>query len=383
MNSLFAVLLALSPLQEATDAARQARADFDGLKADVEKLMSFREKAGTLQQDPEKLEALAKEFQALRVAVIQKIEAQVAAIGKELEKTPDDAGLVDVRRETYLLWGKPVEALADTERFAKLRPGDPEAALRLARTQHGLNRFEPAAETLAGLLKAPAPTAEVRRLHAICSFATSRFDEATAEFEALLKGQLEAEERQQAQQFLDMAKKAGAPWKAELALREKEAKADDLPRVKLTTSRGEVVIELFENEAPNTVANFVELVEKKFYDGLKFHRVIAGFMAQGGCPRGNGSGDAGYRFRDELGEGRRTHFRGSLSMANSGPDTNGSQFFITHLPTGWLDGRHTVFGRVLSGQEAVDVLQPGDAIVKAELLRKRPHDYKVQKIEEK
>jgi peptidyl-prolyl cis-trans isomerase B (cyclophilin B) len=153
--------------------------------------------------------------------------------------------------------------------------------------------------------------------------------------------------------------------------------------VKLTTTRGEVLIELFENEAPNTVANFVELVEKKFYDGLKFHRIIAGFMAQGGCPKGNGSGDAGYRFRDEVGEKRRTHFRGSLSMANSGPDTNGSQFFITHLPTGWLDGRHTVFGRVLSGQEAVDVLQPGDVIVKAELVRKRPHDYKVQKIEEK
>jgi cyclophilin family peptidyl-prolyl cis-trans isomerase len=377
------LLLALCLPQEASEAARKARAEFDSLRADVEKLQAYRQRAGALQGEPEKLEALVKEFQQARTALIAKMDGLVASIGAGLEKAPDDAGLVDVRREVWLLYGKPVEALADTERFAKLRPDDPEAWLRLARVQHGLNRFEPAGETLERLLKAPMPSAEVRRLHAICTFATHRFEQASAEFEVLLQGELDPEARQQSQQFLEMSKKAVVPWKAEVDLRAKEAKADDLPRAKLTTSRGEVVLELFENEAPNTVANFVGLVERKFYDGLKFHRVIPGFMAQGGCPKGNGTGDPGYRFQDELGEGRRTHFRGTLSMANSGPDTNGSQFFLTHLPTGWLDGRHTVFGRVLSGQEAVDVLQVGDVLVKAEIVRKRPHEYKVRKIEEK
>jgi peptidyl-prolyl cis-trans isomerase B (cyclophilin B) len=103
-------------------------------------------------------------------------------------------------------------------------------------------------------------------------------------------------------------------------------------------------------------------------------------MAQGGCPKGDGSGDAGYRFKDELPENRRSHFRGSLSMANSGPDTNGSQFFITHLPTEWLNGKHTVFGRVSRGQEVVDSIQAGDVIVKAEVSRKRPHEYAVKRI---
>ncbi|MFN3484569.1 MAG: peptidylprolyl isomerase [Planctomycetota bacterium] len=152
--------------------------------------------------------------------------------------------------------------------------------------------------------------------------------------------------------------------------------------MKLATSRGDIELELFENEAPNTVANFIELVDRKFYDGLTFHRVIPNFMAQGGCPRGDGSGDPGYRFKDELGPGHRLHFRGSLSMANSGPDTNGSQFFITHFPTEWLNGKHTVFGRVLKGQEVVDALQAGDKIVKAEVLRRRNHPYKVTRLEE-
>jgi peptidyl-prolyl cis-trans isomerase B (cyclophilin B) len=158
--------------------------------------------------------------------------------------------------------------------------------------------------------------------------------------------------------------------------------ADPNPVVSLKTNQGEIHVELFEDAAPNTVGNFVSLVEKKFYDGLVFHRVLPGFMAQGGCPKGNGTGDAGYRFKDETKGAYRHHFRGALAMANSGPDTNGSQFFITHLPTQWLDGKHTVFGRVLKGQEVVDFMQPGDKIEKAEVTRKRAHDYKVVKIED-
>ena len=129
------------------------------------------------------------------------------------------------------------------------------------------------------------------------------------------------------------------------------------------TSRGQITVELFADKAPLTVANFVNLVQRGFYDGLNFHRVIADFMIQGGCPDGRGTGGPGYRFEDETKNGV-AHERGSLSMANAGPNTNGSQFFITHIKTDWLDGRHTVFGKVLEGQDVVDAVAQGDTINK-------------------
>ena len=127
------------------------------------------------------------------------------------------------------------------------------------------------------------------------------------------------------------------------------------------TSRGPIKVELFADKAPLTVANFVNLAKRGFYDGLNFHRVIADFMIQGGCPEGSGRGGPGYRFEDETNNGVR-HERGVLSMANAGPNTNGSQFFITHVPCGWLDGKHTVFGKVIEGIEVVDAVQQGDVI---------------------
>jgi peptidyl-prolyl cis-trans isomerase B (cyclophilin B) len=128
------------------------------------------------------------------------------------------------------------------------------------------------------------------------------------------------------------------------------------------TSRGQIVCELFTKAAPKTVNNFVFLSRDKFYDGTKFHRVIADFMVQGGDPEGTGRGGPGYRFGDEVGPDKPKHKRGSLSMANAGPGTNGSQFFITHVVTDWLDGKHTVFGQVKSGQEVVDSIQQGDVL---------------------
>jgi peptidyl-prolyl cis-trans isomerase B (cyclophilin B) len=129
------------------------------------------------------------------------------------------------------------------------------------------------------------------------------------------------------------------------------------------TSRGQITVELFADKAPLTVANFVNLVQRGFYDGLNFHRVIADFMIQGGCPDGRGTGGPGYRFEDETKNGV-AHERGSLSMANAGPNTNGSQFFITHIKTDWLDGKHTVFGKVTAGQDVVDAVAQGDTINK-------------------
>lgn len=128
------------------------------------------------------------------------------------------------------------------------------------------------------------------------------------------------------------------------------------------TSRGQIVCELFAKDAPATVNNFVFLAREGFYDGTVFHRVIADFMIQGGDPTGTGRGGPGYRFDDEVRDNPNKHTRGTLSMANAGPNTNGSQFFITHVETPWLNGKHTVFGRVLSGQGVVDSVQQGDQL---------------------
>ncbi|KAF1705475.1 peptidylprolyl isomerase [Pseudoxanthomonas suwonensis] len=127
------------------------------------------------------------------------------------------------------------------------------------------------------------------------------------------------------------------------------------------TAKGVIKVDLLADKAPLTVANFVNLARRGFYDGLNFHRVIADFMIQGGCPEGTGRGGPGYRFEDETSNGV-AHERGVLSMANAGPNTNGSQFFITHVKTDWLDGRHTVFGKVTEGMEVVDAIAQGDKI---------------------
>ena len=128
----------------------------------------------------------------------------------------------------------------------------------------------------------------------------------------------------------------------------------------IETPRGCIRVELFDDKAPKTVANFEKLANQGFYNGLKFHRVIQDFMVQGGCPRGDGTGGPGYKFADEFHRDLKHSGPGILSMANSGPNTNGSQFFITHVATPWLDGKHTVFGRVLEGQNVVDTIKQGD-----------------------
>jgi len=132
----------------------------------------------------------------------------------------------------------------------------------------------------------------------------------------------------------------------------------------LETTRGTIVCDLFAKDAPATVNNFVFLAREKFYNGTTFHRVIEDFMIQGGDPTGTGRGGPGYRFADELKGNPQRHGVGALSMANAGPNTNGSQFFITHVVCDWLDGKHTVFGRVRSGQEVVNSIRQGDALLR-------------------
>jgi peptidyl-prolyl cis-trans isomerase B (cyclophilin B) len=137
---------------------------------------------------------------------------------------------------------------------------------------------------------------------------------------------------------------------------------DTTVQATITTSKGDIVLDLHPQHAPKTVNNFVVLAKDGFYDGLTFHRVIPNFMIQGGDPTGTGSGGPGYRFEDETNDNPLTHETGVISMANAGPNTNGSQFFITHAPQPHLDGRHTVFGKVVQGQDVVDAIQQGDTM---------------------
>ena len=149
---------------------------------------------------------------------------------------------------------------------------------------------------------------------------------------------------------------------------------------KFNTSKGSILVKLTHDLTPGTVGNFVALAEgnmenkvkpqgQKFYDGLTFHRVIPDFMIQGGCPKGTGTGDPGYKFDDEFHPSLKHDRPGVLAMANSGPATNGSQFYITHVPTSWLDGKHTVFGHVVEGQDIVDAVAQDDNLDAVEIIR--------------
>lgn len=183
-------------------------------------------------------------------------------------------------------------------------------------------------------------------------------------------------------------------WPKEEKLRAAEAQANDLPRVLLKTNKGDIEVELFENEAPNAAANFISLVEKGFFNGLEFPRVVPKSFAQGGCPANDPSGGPGYSIACECYQpNHRLNFRGSLTMAHRGRDTGGSQFFLMFVPLRRYDGKNTVFGRVVKGMEVLSKLerrdptskeeQPdADRIVEAKVLRKRNHPYEPKKLVE-
>lgn len=144
----------------------------------------------------------------------------------------------------------------------------------------------------------------------------------------------------------------------------KVTKGISMKTATIQTNKGTIKLELFDEKVPKTVANFEKLAGEGFYDGLKFHRVIPDFMVQTGCPSGTGTGGPGYKFADEFHPDLKHDGPGILSMANAGPNTNGSQFFITHVETPWLDNKHSVFGKVLEGQDIVDTIEQGDVMEK-------------------
>jgi cyclophilin family peptidyl-prolyl cis-trans isomerase len=253
---------------------------------------------------------------------------------------------------------------------SRLQADDPTQAIKLANV----------------LDKAGAADGKIDMMAAAAAMVLSQLDEASA---WLTKAETNGIQKQKVDELKASIEDERPKVEAEMVRRKADAEADDRPRVTITTSKGDVVVELFEDDAPNTVANFISLVEKGFYDGTPFHRVIGGFMAQGGDPTGTGEGGPGHLIdcETELPTARK-HFLGSLSMAHAGKNTGGSQFFVTFRPTEHLDGKHTVFGRVIEGFDVLPKLArtqgedgqavPGvtpDTIVKATVLRKRDHAY--------
>jgi cyclophilin family peptidyl-prolyl cis-trans isomerase len=278
--------------------------------------------------------------------------------------------------------------------YAEAPDADPQMSaflLKLVEDDIARDRYEPAWEIAQVMIEHDTSNKAIYDFAGMAAYALHEFDLAQRYWdEAAAAGLMK-----RGVNYVGSIPELKETWEAEQAIRAQEAEADDLPRVLLTTSQGDIVLELFENEAPQTVGNFVHLVEKGFYNGLTFHRVLPNFMAQAGDPRGDGTGGPGYNilcecYRDD----HRNHFRGSLSMAKSAArDSGGSQFFLSFVPTPHLNGLHTVFGRVIDGMEVLEKLQrrnpeesadramTPDRIVEAKVLRKRDHTYEPTRAE--
>lgn len=279
-----------------------------------------------------------------------------------------DAQVKVLREEIF------AELIKLAPKVLKQEPGNVDAADLVIEQLMRENHFEEVAAISDTVLKAGKTSPGVLIFGGMAHFNIHNFEKAK---ELLTKAQQQGGQfAQQAEDYLSNCEDYIKYWEKEKKLRAAEAKADDLPRVEFDTTKGKVVLELFENEAPNSVANFITTVESGAYNGNTFHRVIPNFMAQGGQTGSNFTIDCEcYR------EDHRKHFRGSLSMAHRGKDTGSTQFFITHLPTAHLNQEpnpaavHTVFGRVIEGMSVVESIERGDRIKTAKVLRKRDHDY--------
>ena len=273
-------------------------------------------------------------------------------------------------------------------------PKDLKSAERVAENAYLTNQYQQTLDIVRDQIAAGNKTESILSYGGTAHFANNEFSEAVQLLEEAKAADLLNPE---AERTLDTAKEYVELWKAEQAVRKAEQAATgdaQLPRVLIKTNRGDIEVLLCENEAPNTVANFVHLAEEKKYDGLKFHRVEPNFVVQGGDPNSkdddpdnDGQGGPGYQIPCEcFADKARLHFRGTLSMAHSGKDTGGSQFFITHRPTAHLnpdkeaEKGHTVFGYVTKGMDIVDTIRAGDTITSMQVVAKRKHKYLPRKV---
>ncbi|MHC4421270.1 MAG: peptidylprolyl isomerase [Planctomycetota bacterium] len=299
-----------------------------------------------------------------------------------------------------LAWARYHEGIEDPqgldaiyERLAELFPGEPEVAIGRAKSFTGVNDYGRALEILQEANIDAAAQPEGAILLSDCLFAEQRYQDAVDALEAIPQETRDAQTtvRFKLGSLLPKCQEYVVLWDQEQQIRSAEAAAGDLPRAEVITARGRIVVELFENEAPNTVANFISLAESGFYDGTTFHRVLPNFMAQGGDPNTRagatgapGSGTPGYRIMDEHDlESARKHFTGSLAMAKKPqPHTAGCQFYFTHTAPAHLNGMHTVFGRIVEGLDVARRLEVGDALESVTVLSKRDHAYEPQTLPE-
>lgn len=338
------------------------------------------------QRWPEHIGAVAMQIQLSKW--LGEEQQSIAELYRRLmELRPDDVNLA-------LLWIKQQEESEDMdpdrgrELYRDLYDRFPDNAIACARYAEYLRddlRYAEAIEVLQQADLDPVDAPAVVYLLADCLFADHHFEEALATLESIpdsaiqdlqLRRNIERE-KPNFTEYIDL-------WRREQELRAAEAEADDLPRAAIETTRGRIVVELFENEAPNTVANFIKLADSGFYAQTTFHRFLPNFMVQGGDPGTKpdgsgvpGAGNPGYYIPDEhTQENHRNHFRDSLAMAKRREaNTAGCQFYLNHRPTPWLNGRHTVFGRVIEGLDVVRSLRQDDEITGIVVLRKRDHAY--------
>lgn len=365
-----------------TDAA------FEPLRRQLQTLFSRYSRGAQLNaQDRRSIEAILEEVRTFAEAH----EGYVPALAAELE-------LLNILTRTDSLTQDMHDRIDRAQdvlvRLLDAVPANPALRLMYARNDLLLNRYGAAQATLEGFAFNYAEQPVAALLLARCYFADHRFDEALDVLDQIpIEGLGNPTITARVDQRRTAIRDAQEHWEREAALREAEASADDLPRIEIETSRGRIVVELFEDHAPNHVANIISLAEQGYYDNTRFHRVISNFMAQGGDPNTRpaaddaaessgqpGSGGPGYAIADEhTRDDARMHFTGSLSMAKtSAPHTGGSQFFLCHEPATHLNGRHTVFGRVLEGQDVVWALRIDDVLESMTVQRKRDHPYVVE-----
>lgn len=371
-----ASLLAASP---ATQDGSPASDSFDALRAEFDQVSRYlASRRGIGNAERQELLALRRQLDAY------------AAVN------PDDARPTVLDLQISLWLGE--DDRVDTA-FATILDRSPDNAAirrRWAQARGQANRWDAALEVLSDPALAGMPEAMIDQARMLMNL--NRFAEALAVLEQLpTEGEGAATVASQATAMKLQLETLAEAWAAEEAILAAEAEKDDLPRVRLETGKGTIVLELFEDQAPYTVANFIELVGSGYYDGTRFHRVLPGFMAQGGDPNtiagatgAAGQGGPGYTIPDESSRSdKRKHFAARLAMAKPSdperpgkakPNSAGSQFYITVVPTSHLDEEYTVFGRVIEGEDVARSLRMDDALRSAAVLRKRDSEYKPIKL---
>jgi peptidyl-prolyl cis-trans isomerase B (cyclophilin B) len=347
---------------------------------DIDSVAALREELTAWNVDHEDLKLIAAELQMS--VWLDEIDRCNTLFGRLADIEPENAG-IGLAWAQFLIEQEGSSAEEVYTDLIERYPNSPEIALDWVSFLDSHNRFTEGIKVIEKMKADGDNSPLLSEKYADLLFANNLFDEAVAILETI-----DLEENPSLSTKVNIKKtkyqKAADLWTEELAIREAEEINNDLPQAQIITSKGQITIKLFEDHAPNTVANFISLAESGYYDGTRFHRVLPKFMVQGGDPNSRegansqaGTGGPGYTIKDEhTGEDIRKHFAGSLSMAKtSAPNSGGSQFFLTHLPTSHLDGRHTVFGRITDGLEIARSLEQNDDIVTIVITNKRDHEY--------